>query len=170
MPFDNGVKNMSKETDVRLDLYKQKYDEALFNFRLPEEQEKFTSLPQHCIPEVKVDKTMHPVVILHDEAPVGFFVLRSGDVVKKYTENPKALLLTRLSIDESSQGKGYGKKGMNLLGDFVKRQFSECDEIVLAVNHKNIPAQKLYEKVGFVDTGKRIMGKIGEQFVFKLQI
>jgi ribosomal protein S18 acetylase RimI-like enzyme len=41
--------------------------------------------------------------------------------------------------------------------------------VVLVVNHKNIPAQHLYLNVGFVDTGVRKIGRIGEQIVMSLQ-
>jgi hypothetical protein len=57
---------------------------------------------------------------------------------------------------------------MFLLGEFVKSEYPTCNEIVLAVNHKNIPAQKLYSKVGYKDTGRRKMGPIGEQFIMNL--
>lgn len=53
---------------------------------------------------------------------------------------------------------------------FVRKEFEHCDEVVLVVNHKNIPAQQLYLKVGFVDTGERRMGPIGEQIVMSLSI
>ena len=78
------------------------------------------------------------------------------------------MLLTALSVNHAKQGRGYAKKGMLLLKDFVKTEFPNCDEIVLVVNHKNVPAQQLYLKVGFGDTGKRKMGPKGEQFVMNL--
>lgn len=53
---------------------------------------------------------------------------------------------------------------------FVHQEFPESDEIVLAVNHKNIPAQKLYKKVGFEDTGRRKVGEMGEQFIYNLEV
>jgi ribosomal protein S18 acetylase RimI-like enzyme len=59
---------------------------------------------------------------------------------------------------------------MLLLSDFVKSEFPNCDEIVLVVNHKNIPAKRLYSRVGFEDTGKRKTGPIGEQFVMNLSL
>ncbi|MBU5465916.1 hypothetical protein KQI49_03625 [Virgibacillus sp. MSJ-26] len=55
---------------------------------------------------------------------------------------------------------------MNLIKQFVNQEYPEYDEIILAVNHKNVPAQNLYKRVGFSDTGKRKIGKIGEQFIF----
>ena len=49
-------------------------------------------------------------------------------------------------------------------------EFPDCNEIVLAVNHKNIAAQKLYLKVGLQDTGIRKMGVIGEQYIMNLKL
>ena len=125
----------------------------------PEEQEQFTALPIHSL---EMTHERHPIVILINNEPVGFFVLHSSDRVKEYSDNPKAMLLTSFSINHSHQGKGFAKRGMQQIEDFVKRKFPACDEIVLAVNKRNIAAQKLYEKVGYKDTGRRKMGKIGE--------
>lgn len=88
----------------------------------------------------------------------------------EYTNNSKALLLTSLSIDHAQQGKGFAKQGMSLLSELVKLEFPEYNEIVLAVNHKNIPAQKLYEKVGFSDTGKRTTGRLGELLIYSIAV
>lgn len=66
------------------------------------------------------------------------------------------------------QGKSLAKNAMLLLSKFVLNEFPNCNEIVLAVNHKNIAAQHLYKKVGFQDTGKRRFGPIGEQFIMNL--
>lgn len=109
-------------------------------------------------------------MILSDDVPVGFFVLHATDRVKEYSSNPQAMLLTALSIDHQQQGKGYAKMAMFALADFVKQEFKECNEVVLVVNHKNIAAQNLYIKVGFVDHGVRRMGPIGEQIVLNLPL
>ncbi|WP_456276555.1 GNAT family N-acetyltransferase [Bacillus sp. AK128] len=143
------------------------YTEALNSFELPEEQSQFTALPSE-ITEVK--EGQYRIVILSEDQPVGFFVLHSTERVKEYTDNPKAMLLTALSINHINQGKGYAKKGMIILSDFVKSKFPTCNEIILAVNHKNIPAQQLYLKVGFVDTGRRKIGPIGEQIIMNLSL
>ncbi len=59
---------------------------------------------------------------------------------------------------------------MLLLDEFVKRYFPIKNEVVLAVNERNIPAQNLYAKVGFQDKGFRRMGPIGQQIIMHLSI
>ncbi|WP_286925162.1 MULTISPECIES: GNAT family N-acetyltransferase [Lysinibacillus] len=147
--------------------FSKDYVDVLHDFDLPDEQSQFTALPK----DISIEMVgQYPIIILSDNIPVGFFVLHSTERVKEYSSNPNAMLLTAFSIDHKQQGKGYAKKGMLALSNFIKREFKECDEVVLVVNHKNIPAQNLYLKVGFVDHGERKMGPIGEQIVMKLHI
>ncbi|MDF9758694.1 GNAT family N-acetyltransferase [Peribacillus simplex] len=158
---------MEKVNFVELKHFSDEYSEKLNQFELPEEQGLFTALPNKF---TDVTKGQHRIVILSDDEPVGFFLLHSTDRVKEYSTNPNAMLLTALSVDYKQQGKGYAKQGMLLLDEFVKSEFPNCDEIVLAVNHKNIPAQKLYVRAGFHDTGLRKFGNIGEQYIMNLTI
>ncbi|MGG2055149.1 GNAT family N-acetyltransferase [Lysinibacillus pakistanensis] len=147
--------------------FSKDYVDVLHDFDLPDEQSQFTALPK----DISIEMVgQYPIIILSDNIPVGFFVLHSTERVKEYSSNPNAMLLTAFSIDHKQQGKGYAKKGMLALSNFIKREFKECDEVVLVVNHKNIPAQNLYLKVGFVDHGERKMGPIGEQIVMNLHI
>ncbi|AOH54779.1 GNAT family N-acetyltransferase [Peribacillus muralis] len=158
---------MNTLDEVVLQKYKPEHLQWLRAFELPKEQEKFTALP---IKMLEITKERHPIVILHNNEPVGFFVLHSSDKVKEYTNNPRAMLLTALSINHSKQGRGFANKGMKKIQSFVTQQFPACNEIILAVNHKNVPAQKLYEKVGFKDTGTRKIGRIGEQYIYNFII
>ncbi|WP_054709496.1 GNAT family N-acetyltransferase [Bacillus sp. JCM 19041] len=159
---------MYKTKQVELTFYRDEYSNDLRRFVLPPEQEQFTALPKET---VNVADGQHRIIIVtKEDEPVGFFLLHSTDRVHEYSDNPNAMLLTAFSINHIHQGKGYAKKGMLELEKFVKTEFSDCDEIVLAVNHKNIPAQQLYKKVGFVDTGKRKIGRIGEQMIMNLKL
>ncbi|WP_068984551.1 MULTISPECIES: GNAT family N-acetyltransferase [Lysinibacillus] len=156
---------MQKTNTIELVHFSEDFVDVLNDFELPEEQCQFTALPK----EISIDMVgQYPIVILSDNVPVGFFVLHATERVKEYTSNPNAMLLTALSIDHKQQGNGYAKKGMLALSEFIKKVFKECNEVVLVVNHKNIPAQNLYLKVGFVDNGERRMGPIGEQIVMNL--
>lgn len=57
-----------------------------------------------------------------------------------------------------------------LLPDFVRNQFPDIKEIVLGVNQKNLPAQALYEKAGFVANGRILQGPKGPQNILMLSI
>ncbi|GGI15355.1 GNAT family N-acetyltransferase [Gottfriedia solisilvae] len=148
---------------VELQHYKTEFYESLSEFSLPEEQKQFTSLP---VAMLEASDGRYPIVILSESRPVGFFILHSSSRVRDYTDNTNAMLLTSFSIDHKQQGNGYAKIGLLQIEHFVSEFFQHCNEIVLAVNHKNIAAQKVYEKVGYQDTGRRKIGAIGEQFIY----
>ncbi|WP_261132453.1 GNAT family N-acetyltransferase [Bacillus sp. Marseille-Q3570] len=155
---------------ITLNRYETKYDAVLKNFFLPDEQAQFTGMPLEMLVKAKDDPARNPIVILKGAHPVGFFLLCTGELVKEYTLNQNALLLIAFSIDLPQQGRGYAKEGLKKLSNFIAEDFPDKNEVVLAVNCKNIPAQKLYESVGFLDTGKRKMGKIGKQMILSLSL
>ncbi|PCK21883.1 GNAT family N-acetyltransferase [Bacillus pumilus] len=156
---------MIRNDNVTLAHFSEGYIEGLTSFVLEEEQAKFTALPSAYF---EFTEGQYRIVILNESEPVGFFVLHATDRVKDYSNNPNALLLTSLSIHQTQQGKGYAKQAMSLLKQFVTSEFPTYNEIVLAVNHQNIPAQTLYSQVGYQDTGRRKIGPIGEQLILSL--
>lgn len=156
---------MEKNDTLELRHFIDEHMDILNSFELPKEQVQFTSLPNNY---KEVTEGQYRIVILYDNEPVGFFLLHSTDRVEEYSDNPQAMLLTAFSINQAKQGKGYAKRAMFLLREFVKTEFPNCNEIVLAVNQKNTPAQKLYVKAGFQDTGISKMGPIGEQYIMNL--
>ncbi|MBT2604188.1 GNAT family N-acetyltransferase [Bacillus sp. ISL-53] len=158
---------MGNIRSVELKRFSSEYLTGLNSFVLTDAQKQFSALPNKF---VEATDGQHRIVILSDNTPVGFFLLNSNERVKKYSTNLNALLLTALSINNTEQGKGYAKQGMSLLHEFVKSEFPKCDEIVLVVDKDNIPAQKLYLKVGFEDTNERQIGRIGEEIIMRLSI
>ncbi|MDM5188652.1 GNAT family N-acetyltransferase [Bacillus sp. DX4.1] len=156
--------------NLQLVPYEEKYKEMIQAFTLPSEQVQFTANPSELLKKAKEDSTHNVVVILANDKPVGIFALQCGERVNEYTNNGNALLLVAFSINYDEQGKGYAKQGLTLLHNFVASYFPEKNEVVLAVNERNIPAQKLYLKVGFEDRGQRRMGPIGRQLVLYLPL
>ncbi|NDI35312.1 GNAT family N-acetyltransferase [Chengkuizengella sediminis] len=153
--------------EIDLKRYKPEYLQSLSEFELTKEQEQFTSLPMD---RLEATHERHPIVIVNNKKPVGFFVLHSSDRVKEYTDNTNAMLLAAFSINYFQQGRGYASIAMKQLKVFANQEFPDCNEIVLAVNKKNIAAQKLYEKAGYIDTGRRKMGPIGEQLILSYSV
>ena len=162
---NKGEIKMKKTDYLELGNVSNEHWDKLNTFELSNKQRQFTSLPNRF---KEVTEGQYRIVILNNMEPVGFFLLHSTERVKDYSDNPNAILLTSLSINQVEQGKGFAKKAMLLLRKFVSNEFPNCNEIVLAVNHKNIAAQRLYIKAGFQDTGKRRFGPIGKQFIMNL--
>ncbi|MBR5233485.1 MAG: ribosomal protein S18-alanine N-acetyltransferase [Clostridia bacterium] len=66
--------------------------------------------------------------------------------------HPEAFLCT-IASDNSLRRRGIGERLVNYLIDYCK--FKRCESLSLEVRVSNIPAQKLYEKAGFVNLGIR---------------
>ncbi|MGG2065552.1 GNAT family N-acetyltransferase [Bacillus sp. S14(2024)] len=161
---------MQMNNSIQLVPYTEEFKELLQAFTLPEEQVQFTSHPMELLKKAEQDPTRNPIVILADDKPVGIFALQSGNRVQEYTNKEHSLLLVSFSIDYTEQGKGYAKQALYQLPNYVYTYFPNIEEIVLAVNERNIPAQKLYVTVGFEDRGHRRMGPIGPQIVLYLSL
>ncbi|UTR07210.1 GNAT family N-acetyltransferase [Alkalihalobacillus sp. LMS6] len=154
---------------INLVPYHSKYDAALQAFHLPPEQIQFSALPNKYLRTNKPGQ--HRIVMTNaTDQPVGFFLLHETERVQDYSPNLQAMLLTTLTVNQCEQGKGYANQAMDLVSPYIQTHFPDKNEIVLVVNKKNIPAQKLYKKSGFFDTGERRVGRIGEQIVMNCMI
>lgn len=151
---------------IRFKKYNNSHFELL-NYKLEEEQAKFSSGIDYCINERKDLENPYRqiVVIIYEHAPVGFFVLDFGDEKLKLTENTSAVLLRSLSINPSYQGLGIGRISMSYISEYIKINFPGLSEIVLSVNLKNERAYNIYVKSGFVDSGRIISGEAGLQSI-----
>ncbi|AUS25348.1 acetyltransferase [Paenibacillus polymyxa] len=156
--------------NVGLVPYHCEHDAILHTFYLPEEQKQFTGMPAEMLALAKEDPHRHPVVITATGRPVGFFILYDGDELADYTNTSVALLLRAFSINYADQGQGFAKQGLLLLPQFISRHFPHIREIVLGVNARNLSAQSLYLKCGFIDEGNTKMGQHGLQHIFKMSL
>lgn len=59
----------------------------------------------------------------------------------------------RMMIDRRFQGRGYGKKALELLIDMIKKDKTH-HRILLGVHKESLAAVALYSRVGFEFTGK----------------
>ncbi|WP_379966029.1 GNAT family N-acetyltransferase [Epilithonimonas sp. UC225_85] len=141
---------------ITLSFYKSEDFEDLTSYTLDEQQSRFTAMPKATLEIIKEKNTgdKFPISIFYQNKAVGFFVLDFGKDKFELTENENSTLLRSLSINPDYQGKGIGKTAMIVLSDFVKENFPDCDEVVLAVNFNNKSAYNLYLKCGFRDEGK----------------
>ena len=163
------MRNIETET-VSLATYQEEHGEVLATFHLPEDQTVYSALPEQSLRYCHEDPDRHPIVVLVDEVPVGFFVLHIGEQMKSFTEDERAILLRGFLIDHNHQGKKYGKKAMEILPGFAKYLFPDKDCIVLAVNVKNVAAKALYSNSGFQDTGLKKEGRSGWMHIMEYRL
>lgn len=156
--------------NVVLTFFDKIHHKALNAFNLAEDQKKFTAMPSDALKICEEDPSRNPVVIMASDTPVGFFVLHAGENISDFTANPHAMVIRALSVNQSEQGKGYAKDAMLQLPAFVSTHFPEINELILAVNFKNEPAKKLYEKAGFQDRGQIKHGPVGPQYVLHYDV
>jgi RimJ/RimL family protein N-acetyltransferase len=145
--------------------YDARFSHAIDQYQLSEEQLRFTGEPKDCIKLSNEDSERYSTLAIENDQLVTFFVLHINEGVKPYSENNHAILLRAFSTDFRHQGKGYAKKALMMLPSFVKENFREINEIVLAFNLGNEAAQELYRKCGFIDKGERRMGPKGELII-----
>lgn len=150
--------------------YEERFKEQVENYKLSEEQLQFTGTPKKCIELSRADTDRHSILFLANNELVTFFVLHENVGIKPYSENPKAMLLRAFSTDYYYQGKGYAKQSLLFLPDFVRKEYPHINEIVLAVNIKNITAHSLYKKCGFIDEGVRKIGKKGQLIIMSFYL
>lgn len=155
---------------MELHFYNEEFKNVINQYTLTEEQLRYTSTPKECIKRSNEDSDRHSILAIENNECVTFFVLHINDGVKPYTNNEKSILVRGFSADFYHQGKGYAKQSLKLLPHFVRKNFPEVNEIVLAVNVQNIAAQSLYEKCGFIDKGARRMGRKGELIIMSYDL
>lgn len=158
---------MIHKKDVSLHSYTSKVS---VKYDLPSDQLRFTGLPQDIIKRDMENPLKHLVVIFARDEVAGFFELDESDDRKAYTNNPKALLLRGYSVNPKFQGRGIATGSIYALPEFVKKEFPQFNEVVLGVNAQNTPAQNMYKKAGFEDTGRRLMRSKGEQIVMCMRV
>lgn len=155
---------------MQLYIYNDSFTDFIEQYQLTDEQLEFTGTPKECLELSKEDRDRHSILAIDEEKLVVFFVLHRHEGIKPYSNNKNAILIRAFSTDNRYQGKGYAKKALMLLPDFVRRNYTDVNEIVLAVNVKNLAAQGLYKKCGYRDNGGRVMGIKGELIVMSYDL
>ncbi|WP_100076763.1 GNAT family N-acetyltransferase [Chryseobacterium camelliae] len=143
----------------------QPEDLAELSYSLDEVQAGNTSLAAKALERFRQRNTgkEFPVTILFNGKPAGFFSLDFGEDKHDLTNNPEAVLFRSFSINPLLQGKGIGTSVMTELEGFIKTNFKDCNEVVLAVNQSNTSAYQLYLKAGYCYGGKSRIGRSGPQ-------
>ena len=108
--------------------------------KVRKDQERFIATNENGLALAYAHKEMEPRAIYNDELMVGFIM---------YARDPDDGLyyINRFNIDENHQGKGYGRKALELLLSQLRENQVETVDII----HKpdNEAAIKLYRSLGF---------------------
>lgn len=114
--------------------------------KVGESQKCFVSTNGDSLAQAYVySKTAYPFAVYEDDKVVGFIMMGYYDVKSYYT-------LWKFMIDVRYQNKGYGRKALELGIQYLVDHFG-VSEIHTGVVPGNAIAKKLYESVGFKDTG-----------------
>ena len=97
--------------------------------------------------------------IYNDVTPIGFLMI-GYDVNSDAEDAPEIAKgnynIWRLMIDKKYQGKGFGKKAMNLALEFVNTfPCGSAKYCWLSYESDNDVARQLYKSVGFVETDEK---------------
>lgn len=131
--------------------------EACLNLSVREDQKKHVATNTYSLAEAYIFRnTAFPFAIYSDDILIGFIMLGYYEVMNCYT-------LWRFMIDKKYQNKGYGRQALLLGIDYLKLTF-HVKEIYTSVVPENIHAKKLYNSVGFIETGELS----GSEIIMKL--
>ena len=131
---------------IRLEeITRENIDEVLA-LKVDESQGSFVSSNGDSLAQAYVyPETAFPFAVYEDSTIVGFIMMGYYEVKSYYT-------LWKFMIDSRYQNKGYGRKALELGIRYIQNRFN-ASEIYIGVVPGNFVAKKLYESVGFEDTG-----------------
>jgi diamine N-acetyltransferase len=115
-------------------------------------QDRFVAPNAVSIAEAYFHPTAWFRAIYADDEPVGFLMLDDDDTKPLYT-------LWRLMIADGFQGRGYGKRAVELLTDYVRMRPGATALMTSWVPGDGGPAE-FYRKLGFEPTGEMDEGEV----------
>ena len=96
-----------------------------------------------------------PLVFFDEGGLVGFLTIRTPGV------DNKKIALGYVIVNSKKRNKGYGKQMLKLALKFAFEVYG-ANEVSLDVFDSNIQAYNCYKSIGFKETGKKEIIKIGE--------
>lgn len=135
---------------------------SIFNLEVTEDQKRFVASNLSSVASCYVLATNggypFPFAIYADEQPVGFVMITykiTGYEAPSMADDSYCIL--RLMIDKQYQNRGYGRKAMEKIMEFI-RTFPAGPAQYCWICYKadNAAAEKLYESFGFRNNGEII--------------
>ena len=146
------------EATVSLREITQETVNSILDLRVTKEQEQFVASNAVSIAQAHFSKEVWFRAIYADETPVGFLMLSDQPDKGKY-------YLWRFMVDTRHQGKGYGRRALELLIEHVKTR-PNATELFLSHAPGTGSPEGFYRKLGFEHTGEQA----GEELMMKLTL
>jgi len=89
----------------------------------------------------------------HKNEPMGYMSMNI---------NEKELFLSKFYVASSQRGKGYGREMITFIEEMANKK--KLNKIALTVNRNNTDSIKMYEKMGFINSGT-VIQDIGNGFI-----
>ncbi|MBP2100216.1 GNAT family N-acetyltransferase [Enterococcus rivorum] len=152
--------------------YNNDYRTIVEKYCLSAEQLHYMSEPKEAVALTENDPNRQAILAFENEKLVGFLVLHKVDRMNPYSDKENIMLIRSFSTDYRHLGKGYGKKIIFLLTDFVNSNYPKIEELLFKVTEKSLQefAPALYENFGFKDTGIKQHTIDGDFVILKLPV
>jgi len=111
-------------------------------------QEDFVDSNAISIAQSKYEDSLKTLGIYLGEKMVGFTMYNT------VIEELDGYWIYRIMVDEKYQGKGIGRKAMEIVIERVKKLVG-CKRVVVGYSSRNKRAENLYTSLGFEDRGDR---------------
>jgi diamine N-acetyltransferase len=118
---------------------------TICNLSVGEEQKQFVASNAVSIAQAYFSKHAWFRAIYADDTPVGFLMLYDDSEKPEY-------FLWRLMVDARYQGMGFGRRGLEVLIEYVKTR-PNATELFTSFHEAKGSPQGFYEKIGFELTG-----------------
>lgn len=157
--------------DITVQVFEEKYREAVNEFKLSERQQIYSSLPKTVLDDALNDENRVANIAMNQEGQVvGFFVLHQYYQHEGYDTPENVVYVRSLSVNEKYQGHGYGTKMMMFLPQYVQELFPDFNHLYLVVDAENKGAWNVYERAGFMHTATKEEGPIGKERLYYLDL
>ena len=152
------------------------YIKTIWGLKVSRKQKNFVASNMCSLAEAYVATTNGsyalPFAICKNKKPIGFLMIGysyNEDDIEG--EDPEFLniiknsyCIWRFMIDKRYQGKGYGRKAMELALDYIRTfPVGKADSCWLSYEPENLVAKKLYASFGFIELREFYKGNEGEE-------
>lgn len=157
--------NESKQSEYSIDKISLKKIsrsnlELILNLKVKPRQRALIATNAYSIAQAHFTRGVWFRAIYLEDIPIGFVMLRDNSLKHKYiSSRDPEIYLWRFMIDGRYQGKGYGKKALELIIEYAKSR-PNVKEVTLHHEPAKGNAGEFYKQLGFKYTGKIFNGEL----------